>query len=226
MPLSNILGVFAQSPIKPLVEHINKVHTCCEGLIPFFQAAIAKEWEQAAERHRELSMLEKDADLLKAQARAKLPAGIFMPVERTDMLELILQQDKMANLAKDVSGVILGRQLCIPESMQQDFMAYVQRCIDAASQAKKAINELDDLLETGFAGREVNLVETMIAELDRIEDDTDHLQILLRRELLRLEPELNPVDVIFLYKVFELTGEIANKADSAGNRLAQMLSRF
>lgn len=225
MSLSNIMGVFAQSPIKPLVEHINKVQACCEALIPFFEAAIAKDWDLAAKRHHQVSTLEKEADSLKAQARGKLPAGIFMPVERTDMLSLLSQQDKMANLAKDVSGLILGRSLELPESLNKDFMLYLQRCIDAVAQAKRAINELDDLLETGFGGREVDLVETMIAELDRIEDDTDHMQILLRRQLLTLESQMNPVDVMFLYKVFELTGEIANKADSAGNRLEQMLSR-
>lgn len=225
MPLSNILGVFAQSPIKPLVEHINKVHACCEGLIPFFEAVVAKDWDLAAECHQQISKLEKQADKLKAQARGKLPAGIFMPVERTDMLSLVTQQDQMANLAKDVSGVMLGRQLELPESLSKEFVAYAQRCIDAVAQAKRAINELDDLLETGFAGREIDLVETMVAELDRIEDDTDHLQIQLRRQLLALEPELNSVDVMFLYKIFELAGEIANKASTAGNRLEQMLSR-
>lgn len=225
MPLTNIMGVFAQSPIKPLVEHINKVHQCCEGLIPFFEAVIEKDWSKAGELHRSISIAEKEADDLKAQARAKLPAGLFMPVERTDMLELIGQQDRMANLAKDVSGPVVGRSLELPESMQADFMAYVTRCIDAVKQAKKAVNELDELLETGFAGREADLVENMVRELDVIEDDTDHMQILLRGELLKLEPEMNPIDVMFLYKMLEQLGSIANRADSAGGRLEQMLSR-
>ena len=225
MSLSNIMGVFAQSPIKPLVEHINQVHACCEGLIPFFEAVIAKDWELATECHRNISICEKKADELKAQARKSLPAGLFMPVQRTDMLELISLQDKMANLAKDVSGPVIGRKLCIPDSMTKDFMAYTHRCVDAVHQAVKAINELDDLLETGFSNKETNLVENMISELDVIEDDTDHMQILLRGELLALEAEMNPIDVMFLYKTFEQLGSIANKADSAGVRLQQMLSR-
>ena len=32
---------------------------------------------------------------------------------------------------------------------------------------------MDQLLETGFKGRELNLVNHMIQELDSIEDDTD-----------------------------------------------------
>jgi uncharacterized protein Yka (UPF0111/DUF47 family) len=49
------------------------------------------------------------------------------------------------------------------------------------------INELDELLETGFKGREVALVEKMIHQLDKIEDDADAMQIKLRPSLLSIE---------------------------------------
>ncbi|GAM67727.1 phosphate transport regulator [Vibrio sp. JCM 19236] len=67
----------------------------------------------------------------------------------------------------------------------------------------KVINELDELLETGFKGREVDLVESMIDELDRIEDDTDQMQIDLRQDLRAIENDYNPIDVMFLYKILE-----------------------
>ena len=44
-----------------------------------------------------------------------------MPVERTDLLELLTQQDKIANKAKDISGRVIGRQLLIPQVMQVPF---------------------------------------------------------------------------------------------------------
>lgn len=225
MSLSNIMGIFAKSPIKPLEEHINKVHSCCEALKPFFQAVIAEDWETARELQRQISLLEKEADEMKRNLRLQMPAKLFMPVERTDMLSLLSEQDKMANLAKDVAGRTIWRQFKLPESVHSDFLAYVERSIDAVDQARKAINELDELLETGFAGREITLVQEMIEELDRIEDDTDHMQIMLHQSLHKLEAEINPVDVMMLYKVIQWIGELANRADSAGSRLEQMLSR-
>ena len=57
-----------------------------------------------------------------------------MPVERTDMLELLKQQDKIANKAKDISGQVIGRQIKIPKSLQV-FRAYLLRCLDAVHQA-------------------------------------------------------------------------------------------
>ncbi|GAA5216920.1 TIGR00153 family protein [Corallincola platygyrae] len=225
MPLNNIMGVFAKSPIKPLEEHINKVHACCEELPNFFKVVRQQDWEAAGKIREKISKMEKEADALKREIRLTLPGGLFMPVERTDMLELLTQQDKIANIVKDIAGRVIGREMTIPEAMADDFEAYVARCLDATAQAKKAINELDELLETGFRGREVDLVEKMIHELDLIEDDTDSMQIKLRRQLRDMEPDLNPIDVMFLYRIIEWVGDVADQAERVGARLELMLAR-
>lgn len=225
MPVNSILGVFAKSPIKPLQEHIDKVDECAALLVPFFDATIAGDWDKATKIRKDISNAEKEADTLKREIRLKLPGGLFMPVERTDLLELLTQQDKIANKAKDISGRVIGRELLVPQTIQTTFQAYLLRCLDAVTLAKEAINELDDLLETGFRGREVDLVAKMISELDKIEDDTDELQIQVRRQVYAMEAELNPVDVIILYKIIEWVGDLADLAERVGSRLELMLAR-
>ncbi|MGI2260716.1 TIGR00153 family protein [Shewanella sp. GXUN23E] len=225
MPVNSILGVFAKSPIKPLQEHIDKVYDCASILVPFFEATIAGDWDSAVAQRKQISQLEREADALKREIRLNLPGGLFMPVERTDLLELVTQQDKIANKAKDISGRVIGRELLIPQAIQAPFIAYLTRCVDAVELAKQAINEMEDLLETGFRGREVELVEKMISQLDAIEEDTDDLQIQVRRQLFAMEAELNPVDVMFLYKIFEWVGDLADLAERVGSRLELMLAR-
>lgn len=225
MPRNSILGVFAKSPLKPLESHMRIAVQCCGELKPFFEACFAKDWEKAAVVRKQISSLEHDADELKRQLRLELPGGLFMPVNRGDILELLSQQDKIANKSKDIAGRILGRQLNIPESLQTSFSKYLNRCIEAAEKAAEAINELDDLLETGFRGREVDLVEKMILQLDGIENDTDVMQVEIRRDLLAIESTLNPVDVMFIYQIFEWVGDIADLAERVGARLEIMLAR-
>lgn len=225
MPNNSILGVFAKSPIKPLEKHIRTVSKCASRLTPFFAATMAKDWEKAAKVRKDISSLEHDADNLKRQLRLELPGGLFMPVDRADLLELLSQQDRIANKAKDIAGRVLGRELEIPESLQTEFNAYLGRCLDAIEKAADAINELDDLLETGFRGREVELVEKMINQLDEIENDTDSMQISLRAGLLSLEKDLNPVDVMFLYQIIEWVGDLADLAERVGARLEILLAK-
>jgi predicted phosphate transport protein (TIGR00153 family) len=225
MPVNTIMGLFAKSPIKPLQEHVAVVDKCCSQLVEFFETCHQGDWEKAEEIRARISELEKEADVLKREIRLKMPSGLFMPVDRTDMLDLITQQDKLANLSKDISGRVIGRRLNIPNAINDSFIEYVKRCIDAANLAHKVINEFDELLETGFRGREVNLVADMIHQLDLVEDDTDAMQVQLRQQLMAIEKDYNPIDVMFLYKILEWVGEIADQAQRVGTRLELMLSR-
>ena len=225
MAMNNILGLFAHSPLKPLQKHSDKVTECCDLLIPFFQHTFVKQWDEAEKVRLDISQGEREADGLKREIRLKLPRGLFLPIDRTDLLELVTQLDKLANFAKDISGRMIGRQFGIPEEMQESFLKYVQRSLDSIHQAHRVIEEMDQLLETGFKGRELKLVNTMIQELDSIEDDTDQMQIQLRKMLLGIESRYNPIDVMFLYKVIEWVGVLADQAQRVGSRIELMLAR-
>ena len=225
MAMNNILGLFAHSPLKPLQKHSKKFTECCDLLIPFFQHTYLKQWDEAEKVRLDISQGEREADGLKREIRLKLPRGLFLPIDRTDLLELVTQLDKLANFAKDISGRMIGRQFGIPEEMQESFLKYVERSLDSIHQAHRVIEEMDQLLETGFKGRELKLVNTMIQELDSIEDDTDQMQIQLRKMLLGIESRYNPIDVMFLYKVIEWVGVLADQAQRVGSRIELMLAR-
>ncbi len=223
--MANLLAnIFGSSPVGPLEKHVDIAYRCAKQLDGFFLAAIAGDWEKAAELRDKIASLEHEADDLKKEIRMHLPKSLFMPVPREDLLELLLVQDMMANKAKDVSGLVLGRKMKIPEGIADDFKRFVSRNIDAAKQARKSVRELDELFTTGFRGAEASVVAALVEELDRIETETDDLQAALRASLFQLESSLDPVSVIFLYKIIELTGEIADMAERVGRRLELLLS--
>jgi len=219
-----LANIFGSSPVKPLEKHVGVAYQCTKQLYPFFEAVLAGDWDKANEYRDAIDALEHKADDLKKEIRQKLPKSLFMPVPREDLLELLLVQDKMANRTKDVSGLVLGRQMKIPESIAKEFLIFVQRNIDAAKQARKSVRELDELFTTGFRGAEAELVESLVEELDRIETETDGLQAALRGALFKVEDTMGPVDVIFLYRVIQLIGEIADMAERVGRRLELLLS--
>ena len=224
--MANVLAnIFGSSPVMPIEKHVNIAYQCTRELIPFFEAVVQEDWSAAEKLRDNIAQLENDADDLKKEIRLHLPKSLFMPVPREDLLELLLVQDKMANRSKDVSGLVLGRKMVIPKAISESFLEFVARNVDAAKQARKSVRELDELFTSGFRGAEVSLVESLIEELDQIETDTDDRQAELRAALFKIETELPPVDVIFLYRVIELTGEIADMAERVGRRLEVLYSQ-
>jgi len=226
MDFSNsISNLFGKSPIKPLQEHMALVVTCASHLEPFFEAVIANKWSEAGGIFDTISDDENQADDLKKQFRLNMPKSLFMPVSRGDLLGILAQQDNIANTAKDVCGIVLGRQMDIPSSLQADFIAYVKSAIETCEKARKAIDELDELLETGFTGQEVKFVKKLIRDLDAQEQKVDKRERKLRHRLFKMEEDIPPVHVMFLYNVIDNIGAIADTAEQVGNQLELLLAK-
>lgn len=221
---SYISKIFGASPVGPIQDHMDTCYRCAKELITFFEHVVSGDWEQVQASRNKIVELEQAADDFKRQVRTQLPKSLLMPVPREDLMELMLVQDRIANRARDVSGLVLGRRMELPAPIQTDFLRFVARNVDAAKKARKSIRELDELYETGFRGAEAELVESLVLEMDQIEDDTDVMQAEIRAKLFAIEGDLPPVNVMFLYRIIELTGDIADMAERIGRRLEVLLS--
>lgn len=221
---SYISSLFGKSPIRPLQEHMACVYDGITHLVPLVQAMNSKDEATLLATHQKIVDSEHAADVMKKELRHHLPRSLFMPMDRRDLLDVLLMQDRIINLAKDIAGLVVGRHMVLHESLQTPFAEFTTRCLDAVKQALEVINELDDLLESGFRGREVGHVEDMIRTLDQIENETDQLQAKLRQQLFGLEDSMRATDVIFTYRLIEWMGNVADDAQRVGSRLQLMLA--
>lgn len=218
-------SLFGRSPIGPIQEHMQVAHEAAQLLPLFFETGARGDWSGAEALFKEISRAERSADKLKRSVRRHLPKSLFLPVPRTDLLELVTIQDHVANIAKDISGLVLGRQMRFPEPLQEPLMELIGTCAETTGQALVAIRELDELLEVGFTGREVKRVEGMIKDLEKLEGRTDKQSEALRGKLFKMESELPPVDVMFYYKIIELLAAMADAAERVGHRLQILMAK-
>ncbi len=226
MALSNsISNIFGVSPIKPIQNHMAEVINCVSKLEDFLNATFDDDWVTAAEVFDQISADEQTADKLKKQFRMHMPKSLFMPVSRGDLLSIITQQDNIANLTKDICGIILGRQMAIPKALHADFIGFVGSSTVTCEKAHGAINELDELLEAGFAGAEVKFVQKLIRELAAQEQKVDKKELKLRKKLFNLEADLPPVNVIFMYNIIDQIGALADTAEMIGNQVELLLAK-
>ena len=220
-----IASLFGHSPFKPLQKHMEIVNQCVAEVPPLFEALIAGD-KAALEKAKE-AIFEKEhaADSMKNELRIHLPKSLFMPVDRRDLLEVLAMQDSIADTAQDIAGLLVEREMTVPENMADDLRALVQRCVEACVQSGAIVAELDELVETGFRGLEASRVEEMVEQLNLIEDDTDKLGMALSRTLFAQEDSLSPVSVMFWYQLIQWVGDLADYAEKVGDRLRLLIAR-
>ncbi len=225
MPRNDISSLFGKSPIKPLQKHMKQVHSCLKDFGVFTKATNAQDWDKATTLAVSINNKEEKADKLKKKLRMNLPSTFMMPFSRRDLLDVLLIQDSIANITKDLAGLMMTRHMVFPETIAQDFIKLTNLCIKTSNAALKAINELDELLETAFSSRERKLVAEMIAKVNKYEHQTDDIQSEIRDKLFILESSLPPVDVMFYYRAIEWLGETADAAQKVGSRFEVMLTK-
>lgn len=215
--------LFGRSPIRPMQEHIRASVACARQVLPLFEALAAGDREKIKLCRNRIDELEHKADSIKHEIRSHLPKRLFMAMERRDMLEILDAQDSIADVAQDIAELADLRGMTLPSVLKDVMLEFVQRVIVTCEQAEKVVNELDELVETGFGTREVARVEAMISELNRYESETDKLEEKALRILFGEEDKLG-VSTFFWYQIIGWVGDLADYAERVGNRLRLLIA--
>jgi uncharacterized protein len=223
--LSPLLQLFGQSPFKPMQEHMRVVVSCANEVPALFEAVYAGDADLIEERRKSIFNLENQADDIKNEIRTHLPKSMFLPVDRRDLLEILDLQDSIADTAQDIAGMMVVRDMAPPVALREPVMVLVRRCVDACNHLGKIMEEMDELVETGFRGTESDKVMYMIDELNKIETETDVQAIRLMKLLFDNEEEMGAVTTIMWDRVLHWIGDLANYAERVGNRHRLLLAR-
>jgi len=222
---SPFASLFGRSPFKPMQQHMALVAECAGKVPPLFDALCAGDQAKVEQIKDEIFKIEDQADQIKNELRAHLPKSLMMPVDRRDLLELLDMQDSIADTAQDIAGLLVERRMEVPGPLVDPLKALASRSMDACDQAAKIIGELDELVSSGFRGRESDAVSEMVDELNKIESETDQMGLDLARLLFEHEDQMKPVSVMFWYQLIQWIGDLADYAEKVGNRLRLLLAR-
>ena len=222
---SPFAGLMRQSPFKPIQEHMRVVSRCVAEMRPLFDAMIKKDGEQVNALAEKIGKLESEADQIKNELRLRMPKRVLLAVARRDLLSLIQEQDAIADTVEKISQIVTWRDMEVPDVIKELLPNLIQHTTDICSQAVAMIEQLSELLAVGFGGKQSGLVSEMIIDVKRSEHNIDFLIRDINRALFSVEDRLNPVSVMFWYKLIELIGEISNQAENIGDRLTLFIAR-
>ena len=182
-------------------------------------------WEEVEQLYGTLTALEHKADKQKRKIRSKLPRGFFLPVARADLLDLLSRQDEIANDARDIGGLILGRRMQFPAPIQDAVEDLVAASVATCICARELVGLFDELLDTGFSGIEARKVAEMIEEVEGLEANADLLVVAIRSRLFELEDDLAPVQTVFFYRALDLIADLADGAERVAHRVQMMIAK-
>jgi uncharacterized protein len=220
LKLSNLFG---HSPFESLMIHMEKVAACVEKLRDLFEAVEQKDPKEIEKIALQVSQLEHAADLAKNDIRNHLPKSLFLPIDRTDLLEILTLQDALADCTEDVGVLLCLRPVTLLPELKEDFKEFLDKNLQAFHLVYKIIEELKNLLHTSFGGAEAEKVRDMVNQVAFHEHEVDLIQRKLLKNLFSLSSQLEYSEFYIWTRLFEGVGSISNLSEKLANRVRRTL---
>jgi len=225
MSTNPLAGLFRKSPFKPIQEHMRKVFSCTMLLPALFDALYRQDQNEVRKLAGQIATLETEADKIKSTYRLNMPKTLLLPVDRKDLLSLIHEQDSISDGVETISTILTNRDMTVPDAIKEGLDELLEGTMEIATQAKTMIEELDELVHVGFSGREHDKVTAMIEGVRKSEHNVDKILKKVNRILFSIEKDLDPVSVMFWYRIIEELGALSDHAENMADRLLLFLSK-
>ncbi len=221
--MSVLMNLFRKSPFTPLQTHMERVIKCVHRMQDLYDAHFKGDFDAVNQLAEEISELEHLADIAKNEIRNNLPRGLFLPVNRGDLLEILSLQDSIADKAEDVAILMTLKPLPQIDALKEEMKAFMLKNIQAVEKAHEIIREMDELLESAFGGTEAEKVIRMVEEVAFMEHEADIMQHKILKQLFSMEEELSYSSFYLWINILQTMASLANLAEKLANRVRMLL---
>ena len=218
-----ILKLFGKSPFAPLQSHMDSIADCVHMLPELFNALKEGDQEKIEKIVEEISKLEHKADLIKNDIRNHLPKSLYLPIDKNHLLEILTLQDSIADKAQDAGVLTTFKNLVIPEEINDLFERFLIKNIDTYDKVRLIINELHDLIESSFGGKEAEKVRDMVDQVAFQEHEVDLIQRELMKKLIAAEDHMSYTTFFLWQRIFQVIAEISNLSERLAWRIRRTL---
>ena len=223
--MTHILDMFRKSPFEPLYKHMLKVRKCTDLVKPLFEAIFTGDIKKQKELSKRICDAEKEADLLKVEIRRIIPKGIFLAVNREDLLRYLKIQDDLADAVEDIAVITSVKPLTAPPDLRDEILSYVDTVLNVCTLADEATDHLKPLVEAGFKGENTASLLELVERAEEAEREADNAGLEVAKKLFKHEDEMKATDVMLWFRVLGLVGDLADYAEKTGEWLHNMLEK-
>ena len=221
--LNTILNLFGKSPFLPLHSHMEKVEMCVHLTKELFDALFQKDYSKMQSIAEKISEYEHAADLTKNHIRNHLPKSLYLPIDKSHLLEILSLQDDIADKAQHIGVLTTLKMLALPESLEGDFRIFLDKNLESFKGVSLVMKEMHQLLESSFGGLEAEKVCVMVEEVAYKEHEVDVIQRKLLKGFFEKEHEMSYGTFYLSMKIFQSIGSFSNLSEKLANRVRMTL---
>jgi predicted phosphate transport protein (TIGR00153 family) len=222
--MSTIGKLFGRSPFGQIQQHMDQVSKCISKMSEAIDVVKAGRFDDLDRISVEVSQLEHQADQIKDDIRGRLLKRVFMPIDRSEVLEILSLQDSLADTAEDVCKVLTLKPLPMPDDLKQDFDQFVEFNLQAFEIVANVIKQLDELIESGFGGMEAERIRGMAKDAAFAEHQADLIQMQLLKKIYAHDEDMTIGEFHLWMRFTRVLSQISNASENLVNRILKTLS--
>jgi predicted phosphate transport protein (TIGR00153 family) len=216
-------NMFMTSPFEGLQEHAEKVKECSWAFQQAIECYFSPKCKTFEEFRDEVAQLESEADAIKRRIRGHIPKRTITPVSTFLIFRYLKQQDGVLDAVEDTLDWISYRsETKIPAELEKDFAFLVNAVIDPIEKLVSMVTEARKYFKS-YSKKQRVVVKNIIHTLHQQEREVDKFEDIIKRKVFNME--IDAVTIIYLVRLTEIIGSIADHAQNAGDMMSAMLSK-
>lgn len=199
--------------VSKSIKHLETVTESIKSLLDMVNYLREDRVEDAVKQFNRVNELEHSADNLKREIMRELRMGFLHPLDREDILKLIITADDIAAYTKATARriVILNNVGCkAPRKIVDYLYDIVEKSANAAEILYKAVQALT---------RNIDETLTLVDKVEEIEEEIDEIRMKALEELYNICREKMTIDCILLKEIIDDAENISDKAEDTGDIL-------
>jgi len=216
-------NMFMTSPFEGLQEHAEKVKECTWAFQQAIECHFSPRCKTFEEFRAEIVQLESEADAIKRRIRGHIPKRIMTPVPTFLIFRYLKQQDSVLDAVEDTLDWISYRSKTkIPAELEKDFALLVNAVIDPIEKLASMVAEARKYFKS-YSEKQRVVVKNIIHTLHQQEREVDKFEDIIKSKVFNME--MDAVSIMYLVRLAEIIGSIADHAQNAGDMMRAMLSK-
>ena len=203
---------------------MDQVSKCITKMVEAINAMASGRHDEIEDLAYEVSRYEHQADQIKDDIRNNLLRQFFMPIDKSEVLEILSLQDSLADTAEDVCKIMTLKKLPFKEEFREEFDEFVKLNVNAFNLVASIMGQLDELIESGFGGAEGEKIRALAHDVAFAEHKADLVQVGLLKKLYASDTEMTVGEFHLWMRLTRVMSRISNVSENLADRILKTLS--